>query len=122
MGPTLVKQCDEYSCVGYMCSFRGQLIISHQQQLPFQHPTNTEEKTEPELKNQQFAYATPKAQISCAVTAQLISTFVFATQIVLYLFFPHSKLQASSFFQWPVQPSLCWMWSETSFPRRLKVN
>ena len=29
-----------------------------------------------------FAYAKTKAQISCAVTAQLISVFVFATRIV----------------------------------------
>ena len=34
------------------------------------------------LENQIFAYAKTKPQISCAVTAQLISAFVFATQIV----------------------------------------
>ena len=38
-------------------------------------------------ENQQFADAKTKAQISCAVTAQLISAFVFATRIVQFLFF-----------------------------------
>ena len=33
-------------------------------------------------ENRLFAYAKTKTQISCAVTAQLISAFVFATQIV----------------------------------------
>ena len=35
-------------------------------------------------ENQQFAYAKTKAQISFAVTAKLISAFVFATRIVYY--------------------------------------
>ena len=34
-----------------------------------------------------FAYAKTKTQISCAETAQLISAFVFATQIVQSLYF-----------------------------------
>ena len=38
----------------------------------------------------------PKAQISCAVTAQLISAFVFTTWIVLSLFFLNPKFQFSS--------------------------
>ena len=37
-----------------------------------------------------------KAQISFAVTAKLISAFVFATRIVLFLFFLNPKFQASS--------------------------
>ena len=37
-----------------------------------------------------------KGQISCAVTAQLISNFVFAVGIVLFLFL-NQKFQASSF-------------------------
>ena len=37
--------------------------------------------------NQQSAYAKTKTQISFAVTAKLISAFVFATWIVQYLFF-----------------------------------
>ena len=40
-------------------------------------------------------YAKTKAQISCAVTAQLISAFVFATPIAQPLFFLNSKFQAS---------------------------
>ena len=42
------------------------------------------------------SYAKTKTQISCAVTAQLISAFVFAMQIVQYLFFLNPKFQASS--------------------------
>ena len=39
---------------------------------------------------------TSKPQISCAVTAQLISAFVFATWLVQSLFFIYPKFQASS--------------------------
>ena len=42
------------------------------------------------------AYAKTKAQISFAVTAKLISAFVFATRIVYFLFFLYPKFQASS--------------------------
>ena len=38
-------------------------------------------------KDRNFAYAKANAQISCAVTAQLISALVFATQIEQLLFF-----------------------------------
>ena len=38
------------------------------------------------------------AETSCAVTAQLISAFVFATQIVQSLFFLNLKFQACSYF------------------------
>ena len=34
------------------------------------------------VRKPDFAYAKTKTQISCAITAQLISTFVFTTQIV----------------------------------------
>ena len=40
-----------------------------------------------------LAYAKTKAQISCAVTAQLISAFVFAIRTVQFLFFLHPKFQ-----------------------------
>ena len=43
-----------------------------------------------------FAYAKTKTQISFAVTAKLISTFVFATRIVQSLYFLNPKFQASS--------------------------
>ena len=45
-------------------------------------------------------YAKTKAQISCAVTAQLISAFVFATQILQSLYFLNPKFQASSHLVW----------------------
>ena len=41
-----------------------------------------------------YKYEKIKAQISCAVTAQLISAFVFATSIESYLFFINPKFQA----------------------------
>ena len=47
-----------------------------------------------------FAYAKTKTQISFAVTAKLISTFVFATQIVQSLYFLNTKFQASSHLVW----------------------
>ena len=43
------------------------------------------------------AYATTKTQISFAVTAKLISVFVFATWIVQSLFYLNPKFQASSY-------------------------
>ena len=39
-----------------------------------------------------------KTQISFAVTAKLISAFVFVTRIVQFLFYLHPKFQASSSF------------------------
>ena len=48
-------------------------------------------------ENQIFAYAKTKAQINCAVTAQLISAFIFATLIVQFLFYLKPNFQASSF-------------------------
>ena len=51
-----------------------------------------------------FAYAKTKLQISCAVTAQLISAFVFATQIVHSLYFLNPNFQASSHFLWLPSP------------------
>ena len=43
-------------------------------------------------------YAKTKAQISCTVTTQLISAFVFATWIVQSLYFLNPKFQTSSLF------------------------
>ena len=43
-----------------------------------------------------FAYAKTKTQISFAVTAKLISAFVFATRIVRSLYFLNTEFQASS--------------------------
>ena len=48
------------------------------------------------VRNQRSAYAKTKTQISFAVTAKLISAFVFATRIVQSLFFLNPKFQASS--------------------------
>ena len=57
-----------------------------------------------------------KTQISFAVTAKLIITFVFATRIVLFLFYLNPKFQASSSFLClyrsvcvgPVRKPHCW--------------
>ena len=43
-----------------------------------------------------FSYAKTKTQISCAVTVQLISAFVFATCIVQPFFYLNPKFQSSS--------------------------
>ena len=51
-------------------------------------------------ENRIFAYAKTKMQISCAVTAQLISAFVFATWIIQSLYFLNPKFRASSHLQW----------------------
>ena len=45
-----------------------------------------------------FAYAKTKAQISCAVTAQLIRAFVFATHIVPFLFYLYPNFMILAFF------------------------
>ena len=51
-------------------------------------------------ENLLFAYAKTKTQISFAVTAKLISAFVFATWIVQSLYFLNMKFQASSYLVW----------------------
>ena len=51
-------------------------------------------------ENRLFAYAKTKMQISFAVTAKLISVFVFATQIVRSLYSLSPKFQASSHLPW----------------------
>ena len=51
-------------------------------------------------ENRIFAYAKTKTQISFAVTAKLISVFVFATRIVQSLDFLNPKLQVSSHLLW----------------------
>ena len=55
-------------------------------------------------ENRIFAYAKTKAQISFAVTAKLISAFVFATRIVYFFFFLYPKFQASSLLLWLYSP------------------
>ena len=54
--------------------------------------------------DQLYSYAKTKAQISCAVTALLICTFVFTTRIVQFLFYLYPKFQDSSFFLWVYRP------------------
>ena len=51
-----------------------------------------------------FAYAKTKTQISFAVTAKLISAFVFATRIVQSLYFLNPKFQAPSHLMWLYSP------------------
>ena len=46
----------------------------------------------------------PKTQISFAVTAKLISAFVFATRIVQSLYFLYTNFQASSHLVWLYRP------------------
>ena len=51
-----------------------------------------------------FAYAKTKTQISFAVTAKLISAFVFASRIVQFLSYLNSNFQASSHHLWLHSP------------------
>ena len=55
-------------------------------------------------ENRLFAYAKTKTQISFAVTAKLISAFVFATRIVQSLFFLNPKSQVSNNLLWLYSP------------------
>ena len=48
------------------------------------------------VRKPDFTYAKTKVQISCAVTAELISAFVLATWIVQFLFFLNLKFKTSS--------------------------
>ena len=75
----------------------------------------------PVSENQQYDYAKPKAQISCAVTAQLIST-VFFFFFFFFFFFVTLRLQFFSYLipkfkdnpaSVAVQSGLCQTWSET---------
>ena len=67
-----------------------------------------------------FAYVKIKMQISFAVTAKLISAFIFATLIVQFLFFLNLKFPASSrplilyslVCVGPVQKPHCWFSSD----------
>ena len=52
---------------------------------------------EPHCEKTRFLPMQKQRHISCAVTAQLISAFVFATRIVQFLFFLNPKFQAASF-------------------------
>ena len=47
-----------------------------------------------------IAYVKTEVQIICIGTAQLISAFVFTTQIIQSLYFLHPKFQASSHPVW----------------------
>ena len=68
------------------------------------------------MTNNLHIYAKPKARISFAVTAKLISVFVFATWIVQFLYFLNPKFPASShilflhssFCVGPVTKPHCW--------------
>ena len=65
----------------------------------------SEEGNEPRYeKTGFFAYAKTKTQISFAVTAKLISAFVFATGIIQSLYFLNMKFQASSHLLWLYSP------------------
>ena len=78
-------------------------------------------KYEPPHEKTNTAYAKTKAQISFAVTAKLISAFVFATWIVRFLYFLNPKFPAFSYLLCRlVQLGLCRTCSETTllvFPR-----
>ena len=55
---------------------------------------------EPRQEKTCFPYVKAKGQISCMVTVQLISAFVFATYVVYSLYCLNLKFQASSHLVW----------------------
>ena len=57
---------------------------------------NDIDTNEPSCENQRLAYAKTKAQISFAVTAKLISAFVFATGTEQFFYFLNPKCPATS--------------------------
>ena len=60
-----------------------------------------------------FAYVKTKAEISCAVTVQLISPFVFTTKVVeLIPLFSKSEISSLQPSPVPVQLGLCRTWPE----------
>ena len=79
-----------------MCAFAFAYAFLHMQKAGF---LMTKLIWAASWENQQSAYAKTKTQISFAVTAKLISAFVFATWIVQYLYFLNTKFQASSHLQ-----------------------
>ena len=56
------------------------------------------------MRKPAFFICKTKTQINCAVTAQLISAFVFAIRIVQSLYYLHPKFQASIHLLWLYRP------------------
>ena len=56
------------------------------------------------MRKPAFCICETKTQISFAVTAKLISAFVFATRIVQSLYFIYTKFPASSYLLWLYSP------------------
>ena len=69
------------------------------------------------MRKPAFAYAKTKTQISYAVTAQLISAFVFAIRIVQSYYYLNMKFQASSRLLWLYSPVCVGPGRKTSFLR-----
>ena len=81
----------------------AQMILAWVKYFDFQYQTNQFNRNvcyvtnEPHHKKTNTLHMRKtKAQISFAVTAKLISTFVFATQFVKFLYFLNPKFPASS--------------------------
>ena len=60
--------------------------------------------SEPRCEKTTYAYAKTKKQISFAVTAKLISVFVFTTQIEQSLYYLNAKFRASCHLLWLYSP------------------
>ena len=81
----VISNMFEAACDNVLCA--GHCALLDQQLLPY----------EPRHEKTRFlSMRKKKAQISFAVTAKLISVFVFATRIVQFLIFLNPKFQASS--------------------------
>ena len=71
------------------------------------------------MRKPAFCIVKTKVQISCVVTLQLISAFVFATKIIQSTCFLNQKFPTHLQSSVIVQPGLCLTWSEslkTGFP------
>ena len=90
------KSCDAWKTAH--CSFSG---IAHIADKFFQKLSAVMSLV---VRKPAFVYAKTKTQISCAVTAQLISAFVFAIRIVQSLYYLNPKFKASSHLLWLYRP------------------
>ena len=77
---------------------------SHHEKTCFLHMKNTKAYMSLVMRKPAFCICEKKTQISFAVTAKLISAFVFAIRIVQSLYYLNPKFQASSHLLWLYSP------------------
>ena len=106
---------DLYICISRMFNLFSARYVVNVSYTTFEPPRG-------KTNNLHIIYAKTKTQINFAVTAKLISAFVFATRIVHSLFFLNPKFQASSMLLClyrpvcarPVREPHCWFSHEAA--------